>query len=140
MWFCNKRWIITTYKYFSFILFLIIILTMSGCDPVAGRYPPQISEKWVCTDPPITLIDIYDSDKNSELLDEWIEWNDTRVRIRVSYHVHFFWVSKYYDGFQTTDNLFCGTWKYESDKLVFTIEEDNFFGGAYKTLIFSRDE
>ena len=113
---------------------------MSGCDPAAGRYPPQISKKWVCTDPPITLIDIYDSSENSELLNEWIEWNDTRVCIRVSYHVHFFWVSKYHDGFQTTDNLFRGTWKYEGDKLIFTIEEDNFFGGAYKTLIFSKGE
>lgn len=125
-------------RWWAILLFLAALLTLSGCDPMAGLYPFQVSEKWVCDDPSITLVDRYDRETNQSTEEEWIRWNGNEVRIRISYQGGSFWVSEYHDGVLTSDTLFRGTWRYRGDKLVLTIEEDNFFGGAYETLIFSK--
>lgn len=92
---------------------------------------------WICDDPKIVLN--YQHNTDGAVQQCWIVYNGEQVEVVTDYRANLFWVEL--PGPRSDERtLFQGKWKYQKDKLIFTIEEDNFFGGAYKTLVFSKGE
>lgn len=116
----------------ALILCLAALIAMSGCDPLSRWAPPEISEKWVSNDPEMVLHFEQDGQQNC-----WILWNGTRTEVEVGFRAGFFWVTLAGPRVPTV-TLLQGSWRYKGDKLLFLIEEDDFFDGAYKTLVFTN--
>lgn len=115
-----------------------LVGVLTACDPMGGHYPPDYGKKWVCQDPEIVLI----SDQNSDRTwyqEKWILWNGEKIPIQVSYRANRFYVSL--DKPSSEDlTILKGTWRYKGDKLLFRIEWDGLFDGAYETLVFTKEE
>lgn len=126
----------------SLLLILLAVLTLSGCDPVAGKYPYSSDAKWVCADPEFVLE--YSHNSMGQLVQtEYLEYGGKTYVVSTDYRAHQYWVFPYnYDGHPQgyDEQLFSGTWKYVKGDLVFEIEEDYVFGGLYSELVFERVE
>ncbi len=111
---------------------------LTACDPMGGHYPPDYGKKWVCQDPEIVLISYQNSDR-TWYQEEWILWNGEKIPVCVSYRAGRFEV--YLDKPSTeTQTILEGAWRYKGDKLIFQIQKDDLFGGAYETLVFTKEE
>ena len=125
-------------KVFPIILLVCVMLTaLTACDPCWGKYPEDMHSQWVCHDPEFVL--------DYTVTDTEETWNaycviDGEVRpLIVAYASGRFdifpWEASI-ESLHQEDLLVSGTWKYRQGKLVFTIQEDHLFGGAYQVLEF----
>ena len=64
----------------ALILCLAALIAMSGCDPLSRWAPPEVSEKWVSSDPEMVLNFEQDGQQNC-----WILWNGTRTEADVGF-------------------------------------------------------
>ena len=137
MWICHDSKV--TRRLIAFVaIILLFLMLLTGCDPYASIAPYNTASKWICEDPEIVLS--YWRDENGVLQEKsWIIWDGEEIDIIAGFHSGSIMVTLNKPSVPT-QVLFQGKWKYKGDKLIFTIEEDNFFGGAYKTLIFSKGE
>ena len=112
-------------------------LFLSGCDPVAGHYPWEIAPKWVCNAPEMTFESTQLRDNTWSFSGELI-WEDIAVDVDVAYRANRFVI--YPENTSSHDDrLLSGTWRYDKDDLIFTIEEDFIFDGAYSTLVLHQE-
>ena len=114
-----------------------MIVTMSGCCTVVPKDPMRTEFMWICNNPKIVLN--YQCQKSALEPQCWLIQNGERVDIVTDYRANLFWVEL--PGPRSDERtLLQGKWKYQGDKLIFMIEKDNIFDGAYKTLVFTKKE
>ena len=118
------------------LLLIVMVLLLSGCDPYADSYPFLTEAKWECADPKISL-EFTKSATGAISERHTLEWNGMVLYIDLNFRANLFVVnpstSTHYDS-----RLFTGTWKYQNEYLVLTIEEDFIFDHAYNELVFSK--
>ena len=140
MWLCHKSKLVHKKNCATVLLILCIsgvIFILLGCCATIPKAPIETSLMWICDDPKIVLN--YQHNTDGAVQQCWIVYNGEQVEVVTDYRANLFWVEL--PGPRSDEGtLFQGKWKYKKDKLIFTIEEDNFFGGDYKTLVFSKGE
>ena len=116
-------------------LLICAVLFLSGCTPSWIKFPWERCDRWVCQDPEFSLT--YYRDADGWLIDEeFLRWNGEVIEIEVAYTTHEFVVFPLEDS-HFDDRLLRGTWGYKGGKLVFYIEVDFLFDGAFDKLVFS---
>lgn len=119
-----------------FLLIVLCCIQFTGCDPYADRYPYLTGSKWISSDPEITL-EYAQNDSGRIDSNEVVEWNGKTISISIGFRGSQYWVLPA-ESHTFADKLFSGAWKYSKGDLVLTIEEDNFFDGAYTELRFKK--
>lgn len=117
----------------------LLCILLAGCDPYAymNRYPSSNNSTWICENPPCTLEYLIGDDNAFIINNEVIEHNGEMIPIDIWYKPSYYWVLP--EGSCASVNIiFKGSWKYSKGDLVLTIEEDNFFDGAYTELRFKK--
>ena len=105
-------------------------------------YPYEKGARWVCSDPHFEL----EYRMMGERLVEqsaFLEIDGVLQPVDVFYQSNSFIVhleNPEASGYHYNDRLLEGTWKYRGKKLVFYIDDDFVFDGAYKKIIFSLEE
>ena len=119
-------------------IIIISSLLLTGCDVLASRDPFHVSSGWICDNASIVLTHWRDDDGYGKQ-QCWLQWDGKQVDVEVGFRSNLFWVMLAGPR-APTEILFQGKWKYQGDKLIFMIEKDNIFDGAYKTLVFTKKE
>ena len=136
---------------YNFILFFIALLFVSCFvffDIIAydikpskpGKdYPFEKAERWVSLDPYFVLEYKY---VDGELLQNtFLEINGELQEVEVGHQGGVFAVFlKTSESENHNGTLFSGTWKYRGDDLVYYIDDDFVFDGAYKEIVFEPKE
>lgn len=122
-------------KFGVFILMVLTVASLCGCDGMYGKYPHDISSEWICEDPVFSFSYTMDG---STLLDDTatVSWNEKTIPVDIDFQANQCWVlpadSRHYD-----DRLLTGTWKYKDGVLILYAEEDFLFDCKYSELVFS---
>lgn len=116
---------------------LLAIIVILLCRSISDnrKYPYLVEEQWVCTKPYATLSYIRD-DSNALLSSEIIVLDNQTIEVEIGFLMREYCVYLK-DCSSYDDRLFSGTWKYEGENLVLTIDEDFLFDNRYSKLVFS---
>ena len=110
------------------------VFLLSGCDAYYNTYPFDEECEWACQDPSIVLSYTYDAEgKRSGK--EVLTWNNSTIELQIGFR------ASSYDAYPKgntgyASRLFSGSWRYEKDYLILTIEEDYIFDDQYNELVF----
>lgn len=122
------------------VCLIIIPLLFSSCafDPMANRYPYDLSGEWVSEDPYFTLSYSWNDDGTLDWL-EVVEWEGKQIKVELCMQAAMYYVlpfaSNKYD-----EKLFRGTWEYRDGGLVLYIEEDFLFDNQFSEIVFKKAE
>ena len=115
-----------------------LCMVLTACDTYGNRYPFRKHCTWICENPTIEFTLVLS--ENGRYLDQnsYFDIDGQRIPVFVDFRASSFVVypDNGEDSVNYNERLLLGEWKYRSGMLVFKIEEDYIFGGAYTELVF----
>lgn len=124
---------------------LVVILTMilltvlvSRCEPPWKDSPYTIASAcWVSTDPRLEFS--YEHDEAGVLTRSGVLYCDGEaMNVQYDFRGGAFYITRIVKG--VTETIMMGSWRYRSDReqIVFSVQHDEIFNGAYTEIVFER--
>ena len=151
----SAKWLIGLGVGLGAVLLLVVILCISSLAhyysaPGPGKtvYPWETADAWYCEEIDFTFYYTYDDRGTINFLETPLVWNDETYNIEVSFkyslmsfslpvsHPIFEGTEFYNPSGKSSYFVVEGCWEYVGENILFTIQNDALFGGAYKELIF----
>lgn len=117
------------------LIITFLFISLSGCTIT---YPFEKGSRWVCMEPYFILEYRYE---DGRLLEDraFLEINGLIQPVIVGFQGDFFLVAPV-NSIEDKDRFLTGSYHYRGGQLVFSIDEDFVFDGAYKEIVFSPEE
>ena len=130
-------------KMISILLLAVMVFSLAGCDTYAmfNYYPEDRSTVWYCEEIDFEIKFVPNEYGNLAPQESPLEWNGTTYEVEVLFYAGYYIMYSYKSEgpYKESDKLTSGQWRYDSDNMVFEIEEDNIFNNTFEELVFKPE-
>lgn len=129
-------------KYFICLLVVVLIFSCAGCfdgNYLTKKYPYQKADYWYCEEIDFSFFYVHHEEGWVEPGIYSLNKDGETLSVCIDFVMNNWDIQLYRENAADAtleDRLMSGTWHYQKDNLVLTIEMDNLFGGAYEELVF----